>query len=284
MPGSNGTRQHTIAAVIGNRLSPFEFSVLCEVFGERHLGVPWYRLDVCSPDPSPVSTVIPGMKLTVPYGLSALRRADTIVVPVSGLVVSPPPALLSALRRAHARGARIVSLCTGAFVLAAAGLLDGRTVTTHWRHADALAQRYPLVKVDSHVLYVDDGDILTSAGSAASIDLSLHIVRQDFGAEIANAVARAVVVPPHRDGGQAQFIDQPISPAASDHQFAKTLDWIQANLHDTLSVEMLARHSSMSLRTFARRFTAATGTTPHRWILSQRLLEAQRLLVSLIHI
>jgi transcriptional regulator GlxA family with amidase domain len=169
-------------------------------------------------------------------------------------------------------------LCTGAFTLAAAGLLDGRPATTHWRHAAELARRYPRVAVDPRVLYVDDGDILTSAGSAASIDLCLHVVRKDFGAEIANEVARGIVVPPHRDGGQAQYVSQPLPPEPRDDLLADTLAWMQVNLDGDLSVEVLARRAAMSLRTFARRFTASTGTTPHQWVLSQRVILAQRLL------
>jgi transcriptional regulator GlxA family with amidase domain len=279
-PKGGQTRPHTVAAVIANQLSPFEFSVACEVFGfdRSNLGVPWYRFVVCAADPSPVTTILPGVTVSTPFGLGPLRTADTIVVPVCGVKNEPPRALVTALQRAHARGARILSLCTGAFTLAAAGLLDGRPATTHWRHAAELQQRYPTVAVDPKVLYVDDGDILTSAGSAASIDLCLHIVRKDFGAEIANEVARAVVVPPHRDGGQAQYVHQPIPARADDDQLGDTLTWMAENLDGDLSVEKLARRASMSLRSFARRFNAATGTTPHQWVLNQRVLLAQRLL------
>src|SRR5439155_24609056 len=208
----------------------------------------------------------------------ALRRAHTIVVPVSATSKEPAEELLVELRRAHARGARLVSVCTGAFTLAAAGLLDGRRATTHWMHADELARRYPKVEVDPGVLYVDDGDILTSAGTAAGIDLCLHIVRLDFGAEIANYVARRMVVPPHRDGGQAQFVADPVPDLAPEDPFAPTLVWVMEHLHEPLVVDDLARRSAMSPRTFARRFRAVTGTTPHQWLLRQRVLLAQRLL------
>ncbi|HLX78821.1 MAG TPA: DJ-1/PfpI family protein, partial [Acidimicrobiales bacterium] len=192
MRKSTARRRHTVAAVVSHQLSPFEFAVVCEVFGvdRSSLGVPWYRFVVCSADTSPLTTTIPGLTVAVPRGVGALRQADTIVVPVTGVRDTPNPDLIAALRRAHARGARILSLCTGAFILAAAGLLDDRPATTHWKYADELATRYPRVKVNPRVLYVDDGDVLTSAGSAAGIDLCLHVVRQDFGAEIANEVAR----------------------------------------------------------------------------------------------
>lgn len=273
-------RPHTVAAVVANRLSPFEFSVACEIFGidRSHLGVPWYRFVVCAADPSPVTTILPGVTVSTPFGLGPLRTADTIVVPVCDAREEPSPELVAALRRAHARGARVLSLCTGAFVLAAAGLLDGRPATTHWHHAAELQERYPSVAVDPRVLYVDDGDILTSAGSAASIDLCLHIVRKDFGAEIANEVARGVVVPPHRDGGQAQYVNRPLPVRAGDDQLSETLTWMAENLDGDLAVETLARRAAMSVRSFARRFAATTGTTPHQWVLNQRVLLAQRLL------
>src|SRR5437763_6011131 len=195
-------RRRTVAVVVTNGVAPFELAVACEVFGidRSYLGVPWYRFLVCAAEPPPVKTSI-GFTIDTPYALADLRRADTIVVPACDCIDAPPPALLDALRRAHRRGARILSVCTGAFILAEAGLLDGRRVTTHWAHADKLAARHPAVDVDPGVLYVDDGDIMTSAGTAAGIDLCLHVVRLDFGAEIANAVARRMVVPPHRDGG-----------------------------------------------------------------------------------
>jgi len=271
---------HTVATVVANELFPFEFAVSCEVFGidRSNLGVPWYRFFVCAADPSPVTTSVPGLTVGTRWDLGPLKTADTIVVPVCGPPDSPPENLLAALRAAHARGARILSLCTGAFTLAAAGLLDGRPATTHWRHAPELARRFPRVAVDPRVLYVDDGDILTSAGSAASIDLCLHIVRKDFGAEIANEVARGIVVPPHRDGGQAQYVSQPLPPEPNDDLLGDTLAWMQANLDADLSVGVLAGRAAMSLRTFTRRFTASTGTTPHQWVLCQRVILAQRLL------
>lgn len=269
----------TVAVVVGNGLSPFEFAVACEVFGvdrSDDVGAPWYRFLVCGADPSPIQTAT-GFSINAPFGLDALRRADTIVVPVSTRCKDPNEELLEALRRAHQRGARILSVCTGAFTLAAAGLLDGRRATTHWMHSDELARCYPDVMVDPDVLYVDDGDIFTSAGTAAGIDLCLHIVRLDYGAEVANRVARRMVVPPHRDGGQAQFVDDPL-PECENDSLAATLSWVQAHLEDPISVMDLAGRAAMSPRTFARRFRATTGTTPHQWLLRQRVLLAQRLL------
>ena len=271
-----------VAAVVSGEVAPFELAVACEVFGidRSDLGVPWYRFMVCAAEPPPLRTSS-GFTIDTPYGIDDLRRADTIVVPAPGLSSrARPELLLEALRRAHARGARIMSVCTGAFVLAEAGLLDGRRATTHWAHADELARRYPAVKVDPCVLYVDDGDILTSAGTEAGIDLCLHVVRQDFGAEVANAVARRMVVPPHRDGGQAQYVQDPMPTGNGADLFADTIAWLQDHLHEAVTVEDLAGRSAMSPRTFARRFRATTGTTPLQWVLRQRVLLAQRLLES----
>jgi transcriptional regulator GlxA family with amidase domain len=212
--------------------------------------------------------------------LSALDRADTIVVPAWGEagMTRPPEAMLRALRRAHRRGARLMSVCSGAFALAYAGVLDGLRATTHWRHADHLAAEFPDIDVDPNVLYVDEGQILTSAGTAAGIDLCLHVVRLDHGAEVANAVARRMVVPPHRDGGQAQFVQAPIQEDTASDPLAVTLDWVLEHLDESLTVEVMARRALMSPRTFARRFRDVTGTTPLQWLLRQRILQAQRLL------
>jgi transcriptional regulator GlxA family with amidase domain len=190
----------------------------------------------------------------------------------------PPPELIDALQRAHRRGARIMSVCSGAFALGHAGLLDGRRATTHWMYAERLATMFPSVEVDPRVLYVDEGDILTSAGTAAGIDLMLHVVRLDHGADVANTVARRMVVPPHRDGGQAQFVELPVAPSADEDPLAGVLGWMLEHLDEPLPVEELAQQAAMSPRTFARRFRAVTGTTPHQWLLSQRILLAQRLL------
>ncbi|MDQ1439784.1 MAG: hypothetical protein QOG97_12 [Acidimicrobiaceae bacterium] len=271
-------RRHSVVAVLFDGVSPFEFAVACEVFGidrSVDVGAPWYRFKVCAAGPTPITTGI-GFTIDTPYGLEALRRADTIIVPAGQGEDNEP--LLDALRQAHRRGARIMSVCTGAFILAAAGLLDGRRATTHWMHAAELARRFPLIKVDPDVLYVDDGDILTSAGTAAGIDLCLYVVRLDYGAEAANIVARRMVVPPHRDGGQAQFVTQPVSDLPACDPFTETLAWAIEHLDADLSVNELAARSAMSTRTFARRFGETHGTTPHQWLLRQRVLLAQRLL------
>ncbi len=272
-------RRHRVVAVVTDDVSPFEFAVACEVFGvdrSEDIGAPWYDFVVCAADPSPVRAKT-GFTIGTSHGLEALRRADTIVVPASDQAQYNQP-LLAELRRAHERGARIMSVCTGAFALAAAGLLDGRRATTHWMHSAELARRYPEVKVDPGVLYVDDGDVLTSAGTAAGIDLCLHVVRLDYGAEAANIVARRMVVSPHRDGGQAQFVNHPLPDRPPADCFTETLEWVQANLDQSLSVADLASRSAMSPRTFARRFRDSHGATPHQWLLHQRVLLARRLL------
>jgi transcriptional regulator GlxA family with amidase domain len=280
LPAPKRPRRRRVATVIGHGVAPFEMAVPCEVFGidRSELGVPWYRHRVCAAEAPPIRSS-QGFMIDTPYGLDEVVRADTVVVPASDIDEEPPAALLDALRAAHRRGARILSVCSGAFVLAAAGLLDGRRATTHWMHAEALAARYPQVEVDPDVLYVDEGDVMTSAGTAAGIDLCLHVVRVDFGAEIANAVARRMVVPPHREGGQAQFVEAPVTtggPGAD--RFAATLDYMLEHLDGPLSVEAMAERAAMSPRTFARRFRATTGTTPGQWLVRQRVLLAQRLL------
>ncbi|MBV9412177.1 MAG: helix-turn-helix domain-containing protein, partial [Acidimicrobiia bacterium] len=220
-----------------------------------------------------------GFEVRTPYGVDDLRKADTIVVPAA-YNGSPAdyPKLLDALRAAHRRGARVMSFCTGAFVLGDAGLLDGRRATTHWAYAEEFAARFPAVRLDPGVLYVDEGNVLTSAGTSAGIDLCLHVVRMDYGADVANAVARRMVVPPHRDGGQAQYVDDPMPAGPGADLFGDTMAWLQEHLAEPLTVEDLARRSAMSSRTFARRFRATAGTTPMQWVLRQRVLLAQRLL------
>ena len=281
-------RPHTVATVLDRRVAMFELGVPCEVFGipRPELHDPWYRHLICSTRRAPIDTGH-GAKLHVEHGLEVLEEADTIVLgpPFGGSPSKvcddePVPAveLVDALIAAHGRGARLLSVCTGAFTLAATGLLDGQRATTHWMHAAALAHQYPQIEVDPGVLYVDSGSILTSAGTAAGIDLCLHVVRQDLGAEVANAVARRMVVPPHRDGGQAQFVDAPVPSVEEGDALNETMAWAAAHLADDLSVQVLAGRAAMSPRTFARRFTAATGTTPRQWLIAQRVLLAQRLL------
>lgn len=269
---------HTVATILFDAVNPFELGVATEVFGvERpELGVPWYRFLLCAAHPGLVRTST-GFLVTTPHELARVTEADTLIVPgqqpVNGMF---PEELLETLRGAHQRGARIISLCTGAFLLAAAGLLDGRRVTTHWRWAAELASRHPKVQVDPHVLYIDDGQILTSAGTAASIDLAIHVVRRDYGAEIATAVARRMVVAPHRDGGQAQYIEIPVPPLEQGEPFGNVLVWLMEHLNEDLSVEQMAERAIMSPRTFARRFQATLGATPYHWLLRQRIAVAQR--------
>jgi AraC family transcriptional regulator, transcriptional activator FtrA len=270
---------HRVVTLIGPAVSMFELSVACEVFGIDRAGLadPWYRHRVAAATPGP--HVSPeGVRLETPYGLDELERADTVIIPARSFPGDPPGEVLDALRAAHGRGARMVSFCTGAFVLAAAGLLDGKRATTHWMWAAEMAERFPQVLVDPKVLYVDSGDVLTSAGTAAGIDLMLYVVRLDHGAEVANAVARRMVVPPHRDGGQAQFVDLPVPDTDDEAPLGEVLGWMLEHVDEDLSVEQLARQARTSPRTFARRFRAVTGTTPHQWLLSQRILLAQRLL------
>ena len=270
----------TVAAVVLNGVHPFELGVACEVFGldRSELGVPWYRFRVCAAEQPPLRTGA-GFQLDTPHTLDHLADVDTLVFTHWRSPDEPvPPALIEAVQKAHARGARLLSICSGVFVLAAAGLLDGRPATTHWRYTDDLARLYPTVDVRPDVLYVDDGEVLTSAGTAAGIDLCLHVVRLDYGAEIANAVARRMVVAAHRDGGQAQFVERPVLPDAGDDALGQALGWALERLDEPLSIEQLAARAGMSPRTFARRFRAAHGTTPYRWLLEQRLLLARRLL------
>ena len=271
---------HTVATFIYDHVNPFELGVATEVFAvERpELGVPWYRFLLCAAEPRPIRAFT-GLLLTAPHGLADAAQADIIIVPGPRPGVVPVPApLLDALRLAYQRGARILSFCTGTFLLAEAGLLDGRRVTTHWRWTSELAARYPRVQVDPGVLFIDDGQILTSAGTAAAIDLSLHVVRQDYGANIAAAVARRMVVPPQRSGGQAQYIETPLVDVSEDDPFGTTLSWMVAHLQEDLTVEAMAARAVMSPRTFARRFRATLGASPYHWLLLQRIALAQRLL------
>jgi len=272
---------HTVAAVVYDAVNPFELAVATEVFGfdRPELGVQWYRFLICAAESRPIRTSV-NMYLTTPYSLQDLAEADTVIVPSSRPGIVPvSEELLEALREAYKRGARIISFCTGSFLLAAAGLLDGRRATTHWAWAAQLAERYPRVSVEPKGLYIDDGQILTSAGTAAAIDLSLHVVRQDYGADIAAAVARRMVVPPHRDGGQAQYIDTPLFPtSAAEEPFGKTLTWMVEHLQEKLTIKEMAGRAMMSPRSFARHFRTTLGITPYQWLLQQRIVLAQRLL------
>jgi AraC family transcriptional activator FtrA len=241
---------------------------------------PWYRFRVVGAFGPTIPVTGGDWAVTTPYTLDDIADADTVIVPVwPGRDEPAPPELIEALHAVHARGGRLVSVCTGAFLLAQAGLLDGRRATTHWMWARELAERFPAVEVDRNVLFVDSGDgIYTSAGTAAGIDLCLHIVRLDHGAEVANKVARRMVVPPQRDGGQAQFVDAPVPDLCVDDPIARTIDWAIAHLDEPMTVDCLAARAMLSPRSFARRFRAATGTTPMQWVVRQRVLYAQRLL------
>lgn len=271
---------HRVVALVSPGVNAFELAVACEIFGlERpELDVPWYDFTIASEAMQPVP--VHGGSLQPAADLDAVRTADTVVV-TNAHTTGPAAtrAVVDVLLAAHAHGARIMSFCSGAFALGESGLLDGRPATTHWLYTQRFAERFPLVELRDNVLYVDDGDVLTSAGTAAAIDLGLHVVRLDHGADVANDVARRMVVPPHRDGGQAQFVNRPVVDACDPaDDLAPALDWALAHLQDTLTVEMLASRSLMSPRTFARRFQAAVGTSPLQWILRQRVHRAQELL------
>jgi transcriptional regulator GlxA family with amidase domain len=270
---------HTVAAVVDQGALTFDLAIPCEVFGldRSDIASPWYEFLVVAAQERRVRTQT-GFTIEAPYELDALDRADTIVVPGwASPELEPSPKLVAALRRAHRRAARIVSICTGAFVLAAAGLLDGRRATTHWLHTDELSRRYPDVQVDPGVLYVVDGTIMTSAGTAAGIDLCLHIVSCDYGADVAAAVSRRLLMPLHRSGGQAQYVDTPLPQARAD-EMTELLAWATPRVSAGLSVDDLARHASVSRRTLTRRFRQTTGLAPGQWLQSERLRLARRLL------
>lgn len=271
-----------IAVVALDGFSPFELSVPCEVFGTNRTddGLPGYHFAVVAGEPGPIRSDV-GFTLGSCAELTRLRSADLVVIPAHSderCVRSDwSQPLLAELRDAAARGARVLSVCTGAFVLGAAGLLDGRACTTHWRHARDLAAMYPAAKVDPAVLYVDDDRVITSAGTAAGIDACLYLVRKEQGGRVANAIARRMVVPPHRDGGQAQYVELPVGPPDAD-TLGEVLEWMIRNLGRQRSVGELADLAAMSPRTFARRFVQETGTTPQRWLTGQRILLAEQLL------
>ncbi|PWC87770.1 transcriptional regulator [Azospirillum sp. TSH100] len=261
-------------------LCTFEFGVAVEVFGlpRPELGPDWYRFAVAALDPGPLRAM-GGIRVEADGGLDLLDQADIIVIPGwRGATEPVPDALIAALRQAASRGACLLSICSGAFVLAAAGLLNGRQATTHWRYATMLADLYPDIQVVPDVLYVDEGNIMTSAGSAAGIDLCLHLVRRDFGPEAANSVARRLVVQPHREGGQAQFIEAPVPIAREGARLAPLLDHLRDSLAEDHSLSSMASKAGMSLRTFLRRFQAMTGTTPGEWLLTERLSRVRELL------
>ncbi|MGQ0840735.1 helix-turn-helix domain-containing protein [Actinokineospora sp.] len=269
----------TVAAVLIDGLAPFEFGVICEVFGidRTEEGVPPIEFRVCGAVAGQELQASVGVRMVPEFGLDALDGADLVALPACTIRPEYPPAVLDALRAAHACGATLLSVCSGAFLLAATGLLDGRRCTTHWRHADEFAARFPLAHLDPDVLFVDDGDIVTSAGTASGIDACLHLVRRELGSGPATTIARRMVVAPQRDGGQRQFVDLPVPECTAD-SLTPVLTWMLESLADDHSVAELARRARMSERTFARRFVAETGTTPHKWLSTQRVFHARRLL------
>lgn len=267
----------SVAVIVVPGVAPFELGVACEVFGidRRDTGGPAFDFVLCAPVPGPVPTKV-GMEVVVPQGLEATHDVDLVILPAYGSDHELPESVLEALRAAHHRGAWVLSVCSGAFGLARAGLLDGRRCTTHWMYADELARRYPRAQVDPAVLYVEDDRVITSAGTAAGIDACLHLVRTELGAAAAAVIARRMVVPPHRDGGQAQYVMVPLPPPGET--LGPVLAWASEHLDAELTVPQLARRAHLSERTFARRFRAEAGTTPAVWIARQRLIRAQELL------
>ncbi len=268
----------SVAVLLQEPVALFEFGVLAEVFGidRTDEGIAPFDYRVCAETPGPLDSRN-GTTVTAAFGLEAAADADLVAVPASSSARTPSPAVVLVLRDAVDRGAWVMSVCSGAFTLGAAGILDGRECTTHWRHAAELAAAHPLAHVDPDVLYVRDGTVITSAGTAAGIDAALYLVRTELGSAVATTIARRMVVPPHRDGGQRQFIDRPV-PTTTAESLGPVLEWMLDHLDEAFTVDDLARRSAMSPRTFARRFVAETGTTPHQWVTDQRVLRARQLL------
>lgn len=267
-----------VAVVALPGVAPFELGVLCEVFGiDRSAdGLPRFDFAVVTPEPGRVPTST-GFDIVVHEGLARAEEADLVCIPACQSDLPVPDDVVALLRRSVARGARVLSVCTGAYVLGASGVLDGRRATTHWVHVDDFARRFPEVATVCDVLYVEDGPVITSAGTASGIDACLYLVREELGADVANGIARRMVVQPHRDGGQAQYIEMPVPEVAAD-TLQPVLSWLQENLDAEVTVDDLAARAHLSARTFARRFRAETGTTPHHWLTQQRLNHAERLL------
>lgn len=268
----------SVSALVLDGVAPFEFGVICEVFGiDRSAdGVPNFDFKVCGPQPGVPLRMSVGAHLVPDAGLDALVGVDLVAIPAF-VGTDYPEEALAAVRAAAEAGSTILTVCSGAFLAGAAGLLDGRKCTTHWMHADDLAARHPTAEIDRNVLFVDDGNLITSAGTAAGIDACLHLVRRELGSEVTNTIARRMVVPPQRDGGQRQYIEQPI-PVRCSEGFAPQLDWVLSNLDEPHTVGTLAARANMSARTFARRFVEETGRTPMQWVTDQRVLFARRLL------
>ncbi len=270
-----------VAILAYDGLCTFEFGIAVEIFGlaRPEFDFPWYEHRIVAVDPGPMRAT-GGIQVTADGGMELLEQARTIIIPGWRSRSDPLPGpLIDALRRAHRRGARLLSICSGVFALAATGLLDGRGATTHWRYTEELAARFPLIEVDPDVLYVDAGQLITSAGSAAGIDACLHLVARDFGTHVANSVARRLVMSPQRTGGQAQFIPAPVSRTPRS-DLSKVMQWAREHLHEPLEVRDLARQALMSERTFLRRFSEATGASPKAWLQHERLARARELLES----
>ncbi|WP_339545214.1 transcriptional regulator FtrA [Pseudomonas sp. RA_35y_Pfl2_P32] len=274
----------SVAILAYDGLCTFEFGIAVEIFGlaRPEFDFPWYQHRIVAVDQGPMRAT-GGIQVLADGGMELLETARTIIIPGWRSRCDPVPAgLLAALRRAHGRGARLVSICSGVFVLAASGLLDGLRATTHWRYTDELGARYPNILVDPDVLYVDAGQLITSAGSAAGIDACLHLVARDFGTQVANSVARRLVMSPQRTGGQAQFIPAPVSRTPRN-DLSRVMQWARERLHEPLQVRDLASQAAMSERTFLRRFSEATGASPKSWLQEQRLARARELLESSRH-
>ena len=277
MPNTN-VHGPLVCALLFDGFYAFEFQLTDEVFGlERpEVGAGWYRFATCAAVPS-VRANRARISLQVDHGLEALTRADTIIVPGWPPEAAPSSVLRDGVRTAHARGARLISICSGAFLLAELGLLDGRRAATHWRYAASFEERFPRVRLEPDVLYVDEGDVMTSAGSAAGLDLLLHVVRKDFGVRVANTVARRLVVPPHREGGQLQYVETPV-PTPREDGLSALLDAIRAAPSSCWTLDVMAARCGMSERTFSRRFVAATGRSPGRWLIDERVRTARAML------
>ena len=269
---------HLVAVLVHEPISTFEFGCVADVFGNRRAEpmTDWYDFAVCAAVPGPIVST-GGIPIYVEHGLNVISRADTIIIPSWDAEEDPPAEMLEALKQAYDRGTRILSICSGAFALAAAGILDGRRATTHWVHAGELSRRYPNVTVEPDVLYIDEGQIVTGAGCAAGLDMMLHVIRCDHGAKVCNFIARRMVIPPHREGGQAQFALRPV-PKIPNSRFAQVLDWMRAHANEELSTEQLALEAAMSPRSFFRRFREATGMAPYDWIVHERIAIAKELL------
>jgi AraC family transcriptional activator FtrA len=281
MPKARGPRSRLVAALLHEKVATFELGIVAEIFGlpRPEMGADWYRFVTVAEEQKPLQAT-GGLQIFPEAGLEVLARAGTIVIPgwrTDG--VPPTPAVQQALSEAYDRGTRLVSICSGAFLLAACGFLDGRRASTHWLYADRLQTLHPDVDVDADVLYVDEDPILTSAGSAAGVDLLLHIVRKDFGARAANEIARRMVMAPHRDGGQAQFIDRPV-PAHANDRLGLLLEAVRRRPAERWTIGRMAHRLAMSRRTFIRRFHESTGISPGEWVIATRLQVARLLLES----